>query len=219
VPDLLFASNDAKRFEAGMKKYIAPSYTSYTSKTIAGAQTPQDDLLAAIKRLAETNMVGDTLVLFFASHGVSDQHGFSILLPGRVGSGDVGMLPFSAISDALRPSQGRVFVFLDVCHSADATQDLASEQLASTARDITIITASKGLQSSLENVSWGGCIFTTAVLATLGEDRHGRTQNGLSSLTIEDLYANVRKKVMSQTNGRQTPWLRRSEWRGMQSIN
>jgi hypothetical protein len=219
VSDLSFAVSDARRFEAGIKRLVSPAYSSYTSTLLAGAQVSKQAVLSAIRRQAEMNKKGETFILFLASHGVSDQHEVSVVFPGQLGERDVNILPFSAISDALRASQGRVFVFLDVCHSADASPDIASEQLVSGATDITIIIASKGMQSSLENSSWGGGVFTTAVVSTLESSKGSKDQNGLVGWTVEELYAGVRRRVIVETGGRQTPWLRRSEWRGAQSIN
>jgi hypothetical protein len=219
VPNLMFASTDAKRFEAGIKTLVAPSYSAYASKIISGVSSDKDEVLLAIKRLAEATKRGDTFALFFASHGFTEQGRFSILLPGPSPGGEVTELPFSLIADALKSSQGRIFVFLDACHSADAAQDAASEQLASSSQDITIITASKGPQSSLESSSWGGGIFTTAVLQALRDQGRARAGGPIRPSSIEELYSTIRGKVVSETRGRQTPWLRRSDWRGAQSIN
>jgi hypothetical protein len=215
VNNLFFASSDAERFEAGIRRLVAPSYSQYESVKIAGTRTTKDEILRAIKRLSEATKSGDSLIVFFASHGFVGADGFSVLIPGSRDGSEVVPVPFTSIVDALKASRGRVFLFLDACHSANATQDVAAEQVATSQGDVTIITASKGAQSSLESASWGGGIFTTAVLQALA-----KSGSKLSSpLSIEGLYAGVRAYVSSQTHGSQTPWLRRSEWHGMQSIN
>lgn len=218
VPDLSFAASDAKRFEAGLKRFLSPSYSGYSGKVLANDTTSRDDLLKTIKEAVASTKRGDTLVLFFASHGSTSGKEFSILLPTPTKSTDAIDLPFSSVSEIVRSSQGRVLIFLDACHSADATQDAASEQLTLANENVVIISASKGRQSSLENQSWGGGIFTTAILDTI-KIMPLTLQSTGQSLSIESLYANVRKMVVSQTNGRQTPWFRRASWQGEQSIN
>jgi uncharacterized caspase-like protein len=204
---------------AGVNKFIAPSYASYRVVVPTdGNKASRDRLLDEITKLAGETDKADTLVLFLASHGATTRDGFSLLLPSIQPRGDAVELPFSLISAALKKSKGRIFVLLDACHSAGATQDAGSEQLASTDQNVTIITASKGLQSSLENAAWGGGAFTTRVLANLSDSYTSLLRLG-APLSIETLYANVRKAVAEQTHGQQTPWLRRSSWLGEQSIN
>jgi hypothetical protein len=216
IPDLSFATIDAKRFTAGVIRFISPSYSSYLAKTIEGNEATRESLLREIEGVAGETKKNDTLILFFASHGENNQNGFSLLLPSPARNGDVIELPFSSISAALKSSQGRIFIFLDACHSASATQDTASEELASTDQNVTIITASKGKQSSLENAAWGGGAFTTAVLGTFKDVYATSTKPPPG---IGAVYASVRKAVAAQTHGQQTPWFRRSSWLGEQSIN
>jgi hypothetical protein len=212
VNDLGYASVDAKRFEAATKQLVGPSYSSYSGELIDGNSANEEYLVTELRRAAAATQKGDTLIVFFASHGVTDKSGFSLVLPSHVPGGEATILPFTTISSALKLVQGRVFVFLDACHSADATQDAASEQLASNNHEVIVISASKGRQSSLENSSWGGGIFTSAIIGALANSK----QNPFS---IETLYAQIRATVISKTNGQQTPWFRRSIWQGPQSIN
>ena len=218
VPDLSFAAVDAERFTAAMVRFISPSYSTYSAKPIDGNKATRDGLLSEIDRLAGETKTGDTLVLFFASHGDNDQNGFSLFLPSPARNEEVVQLSFSAISAALRASRGRVFIFLDACHSATATQEAAAEELVSNDQNVTIITASKGKQSSLETAGWGGGAFTTAVIETF-KDAYPTAGKLRAPPSIESIYASVRKAVIAQTRGRQTPWFRRSSWLGEQSIN
>jgi hypothetical protein len=218
VPDLSFATVDASRFTEEVIRFISPSYSSYVAKPIDGNKATRESLLGEIEGIAGETKKSDTLILFFASHGASNPNGFSLLLPSPTRDGDAIELPFSSISVALKASQGRIFIFLDACHSASATQDAAAEQLASTDQNVTIITASKGTQSSLENAAWGGGAFTTAVLGTL-KDAYATLGKGTQPPSIESMYASIRKAVVARTHGQQTPWFRRSRWLGEQSIN
>jgi hypothetical protein len=218
VPDLSFAAADAKRFAEAARQFIAPFYFSYQLVQNDGIKPTREGLLADISKLARETGKEDTLVLFFASHGANTQDGFSLLLPSVEPHGNAIELPFSLISAALKQSKGRIFVFLDACHSAGATQDSGSNQLASTDQNVTIITASKGQQSSLENVAWGGGAFTSALISNLSNSSAALLGRS-TPFSIEGLYGNVRRAVTAQTHGQQTPWLRRSSWLGEQSIN
>jgi len=219
VPDLSFAASDAERFVLGLQQFVAPSYVSYQVIPNDGDKVTKEGLLAELTKLASDTGKDDTLVLFFASHGMTTKEGFSLLLPSNEPHSSPVELPFSLISAALQKSRGRIFVFLDACHSAGATQEVGSDQLASsTDRNITIITASKGQQSSLENAAWGGGAFTSAVLATL-PNSSGTIFGQRVPLNVESFYANVRKAVATQTHGQGTPWLRPPVGLGLQSIN
>jgi Caspase domain len=220
VPDLMFARSDAARFERNIRRYLSPFYSSYNATSIVGDRPTAEEVIRAIGNAAKSTGKDDTLVLFLASHGTDSNGGFSILLPPAIGKSEVEEVPFEKISAAVGEASGRVIVFLDACHSADAAQDAGSEKLASIGGNITIIAASKGRQSSLENASWDGGIFTTAIVDELLQlSRPPARDESAKVLTIERLYANIRKTVTGQTNGQQTPWLRRSGWRGEQSIN
>lgn len=216
VPDLSFASGDARRFAEGVKQSIAPAYAAYFSTVLLASQTSKQDLVSTIQEAAVATKEGDSLMIFLASHGAVDGREFYLLMPSSPAKSEVETLNFSAIADALRPAQGRVFIFLDACHSAGAIQEVGSEQLASLSQNLTIVTASKGRQSSLENASWGGGAFTGGLLSAF-KDATAPSTTGPPS--IEALYASVRRTVSAQTGGRQTPWLRRSEWTGEQSLN
>ncbi|MBR0820321.1 caspase family protein [Bradyrhizobium liaoningense] len=213
VPDLTFAKSDARRFESSARAFLAKSYGKYDGAMFDVEARSRDELIEAIRTRAIATRRGDTLILFFASHGASDSKGFNLLIPGAGPTSEVGVLSFAEMASLVGLSEGRVLIFLDACHSADATQDAASEQLAAARDNIVIIAASKGRQSSLENKGWGGGAFTSAVVEAFKSARPGEP------LGIEKLYAEVRKSVVAQTSGRQTPWFRRASWQGEQSIN
>ncbi|MBP1184183.1 caspase domain-containing protein [Methylobacterium sp. PvR107] len=219
VGDLAFAFKDAQRFEAGIKQWIAPAYNGYDAQVLTGTNTDRARLLSEIEKAADATGLRDTLVLFLATHGMNGPSGFSIILPSKETNGPAEEISFGSLSAALHRAHGRVFVFLDACHSAGAIQDVGSEELASTDRNVTIISSSKGRQSSLENAGWGGGAFTNAILGALKRTSFPGSATLDSPLSIEALYAEVRRVVAAQTNGKQTPWLRRSVWVGSQSLN
>lgn len=218
VIDLGHAASDATRFQGAAKNFLAPSYRAFETRKLEGTNANRPKLLSEIRELAGQTTDQDTLILFFASHGVADANGFSLVLPSPTTRGEVVKVPFADISNELRAAKGRVMVFLDACHSAGATQDEAAEQLVGSNPNITVITASKGQQLSLESAAWGGGIFTTALIGTF-RDSHSALASARDPITLEQIYAAVRQSVSTQTKGRQTPWLRRSSWVGSQSIN
>lgn len=152
-------------------------------------------------------------MLFFASHGHSDEKGFSLILPPAAPMGEITLLHFSQIAQALTAARGRVIVFLDACHSASAVHDMAVQQLVEGHENVTVIAASKGKQASFESSKWGGGAFTSALIEQLTTH-----QSGGHEMTIEEMYGAIRNMVLEQTGGRQTPWLRRASWQGAQSL-
>ncbi len=213
VSDLAFAHSDAMRFAAAVRDSLAPHYEG--AEVIAPSLTAnsREALLTAVKASAERTKERDTLMLFFASHGHSDEKGFSLILPPAAPMGEITLLHFSQIAQALTAARGRVIVFLDACHSASAVHDMAVQQLVEGHENVTVIAASKGKQASFESSKWGGGAFTSALIEQLTTH-----QSGGHEMTIEEMYGAIRNMVLEQTGGRQTPWLRRASWQGAQSL-
>jgi hypothetical protein len=216
VEDLTYAATDADRFEKAIASFVAPSYASFES-----SRPTSPELLKSIASIANETRQPDTLIVFLSSHGLKEQGEFSLVLPAKQPGAKPELVSFDLISRALASAKGRVFVFLDACHSAETTetQDNASERLISTSQSIVVISASKGKQISLEGSQWKGGVFTTAVIDFLSERSRAAVSDPKHYPTVAEMYAAIRKDVAARTHGLQTPWLRRASWQGPQSIN
>jgi uncharacterized caspase-like protein len=133
-------------------------------------------------------------------------------------------LSWTLLADAIGESRGTVVVVLDACHSGLAgrevlaTNDAAVQVLLTRqGAPVVVFAGSKGRQESLEIGASGGT-FTNAIVAAISSERakHDRDRNGL--IDLGELYAAIKARVMSDTQGRQTPWLVRNGLVGEMSL-
>ncbi|WP_187969949.1 caspase family protein [Aquibium microcysteis] len=214
IGTLRYAVQDARRFAAAAAAG-SPYYAGVETEVIADAAELAALLPSRLDVIAARMGPDDTLFLHVAGHGLVDEAGaFRLADRGTRLDGlaqtAIGMDDLSA---ALRRLPGRVFVFLDACHSGaagTASNDAAVDGLLSQgAAAVAVISASKGRQFSLEGPRFGGGAFTAA-LAAIFSDRATADANGDGALDFDEVYRALKRRVVTETGGRQTPWIARS---------
>lgn len=154
------------------------------------------------------------IVLYFAGHGLIGRDGnFYLGLPNTQLNDLPGTaLSWNTVGGVLVNAVSRVFVILDTCHSGDAgrsmfatNDDAATLLLGASAAPVTILSASKGRQSSIEDSSMGGGLFTEALTEIMNIPSEGDT-NRNSALEVTEAYRAIKARVGGRTNGKQTPW-------------
>jgi uncharacterized caspase-like protein len=90
-----------------------------------------------------------------------------------------------------------------------ATNDDAAARVLEANMPINVIAASKGRQFSLESASFGGGVFTSA-LVDVFEKVDAYDTDGNGALEFTELYRELKRRVVLQTAGQQTPWIARS---------
>jgi uncharacterized caspase-like protein len=105
---------------------------------------------------------------------------------------------------------GRVLVLLDACHSGATTMDGAAIAVDAdalrtglAAANVTVLTSSKGSETSEERESWQHGAFTKALLDSFNDPAADINRNGLISTTGLATYLN--RRVPTLTDGKQTP--------------
>ena len=105
---------------------------------------------------------------------------------------------------------GRVLVLLDACHSGATTMDgtaiaVDTDALRTglAAANVTVLTSSKGSETSEERESWQHGAFTKALLDSFNDPAADINRNGLISTTGLATYLN--RRVPTLTDGKQTP--------------
>ena len=214
-----FAVSDAQNF---VNAVDAASGGRYRSKTIFGpfldSSSLDRQLQAALADISAQAAPGDTVMVFVAGHGIRGDDGQFYLatrttrLDNLAGTG----LPWSKFAGQLAGLRTRTFVFLDACHSGSvgqATNDGAIDALLGAANgSLTVIAASKGRQYSLESPSVGGGYFTSAIASILNRAEDAELdRDGSGTMDLDELYLALKKQVVEQTEGRQTPWIARAK--------
>jgi hypothetical protein len=224
---LQLAARDARDMAAALTANAGSYYGRVATTSLANAEALPSRVLAAVRDAVAAAVPGDTVVLFFAGHGLGDKDGQFYL--ATTGTNPDALketaIPWSSLATTLQRSKARVIVLLDACHSglagqaAFASNDAAVAEIMSGERaPILVLAASKGRQLSLENMALGNGYFTHALKSLLGPARKSHDLNGNGVLEISELYRGVKAEVVRATSGQQTPWLARSDLIGDFSV-
>lgn len=219
---LKFAASDAKRFAEAVAGLGGGAYRQVEVAEplldTAGLEEKLDAVLGDLERRAGP---GDTVMLFFAGHGLRGPDGRFYLATRDTALDrlETTGLSWSRLAARLSRLKGRVVVFLDACHSGgadDAVNDGAADALVDgAAGSVVVLAASKGRQFSFESAARGGGFFTAAlagIVAARGDPAIDR--DGSGAVELDELYLALKREVSRDTDGRQTPWIARSQMVG-----
>jgi hypothetical protein len=215
--NLTYAKSDANRLAGALEGRDAAYYASQSLNRLLDAAATKQAISAALEKAAASAGPEDTILFFFAGHGVQGGDGRYYLTPSDLNLADIPGtgLPWSEIASKLGSAKARVVVVLDACHSGLsgaeglATNDDAVKAILSGVRaPMLVLAASKGREFSFEDPKWGGGAFTFALVETL---RSKAAKEGGGALNVSDLYRGVREIVIRETEGQQSPWLVRQD--------
>jgi hypothetical protein len=214
--NLTYAKSDANRLAGALEERGKVYYASHSLTRLLDAAATKQAIAAALEKAVASAGPEDTILFFFAGHGVQDGDGRYYLTPSDLDLADIpgSGLPWSEIASLLGSAKARVVVILDACHSGLsgaeglATNDDAVKAILSGVRaPMLVLAASKGREFSFEDPKWSGGAFTFALVETLR--RKSPEQGG--ALNVSDLYRGVREIVIRETAGQQSPWLVRQD--------
>ncbi len=216
--DLTYAKSDATRLAAALDKRKAIYYAKQNVELLADGEATAAAIAAALERAVAAATPEDTILFFFAGHGVQGDDGRYYLAPHDLERDSIERtgLPWSQIAAILAKTKARAVVILDSCHSGLsgaeglATNDDAVKGLLSGAHaPVLVLAASKGRELSFEGEKWQGGVFTYALTKVLLE---AATRDGArGALDVSALYRGLREVLAKETNGQQTPWLARQD--------
>ncbi len=178
-------------------------------------------LEATLDELSRQTGPADTIMLFFAGHGLrgSDERFYLASRKTSLEQLDTTGLSWDRLAAQLGQLQGRVAVFLDACHSGgadDAVNDGAVDALVDgAAGSVAVIAASKGRQFSFESAAKGGGFFTSALSAIVSaRSDPSIDRDGSGAVELDELYLALKRQVVRDSNGQQTPWIARNQMVG-----
>lgn len=220
--DLRYAARDAQAV-AALLAAAGSHHRRVVTRVVsdlAGAKPDREQVLAALDLLADAQ-AEDTVVVFLASHGVSDAAGNYFFVPRDARAVDVAavvhgtgahapsLIPWTAFFDALRRAAGRRILIVDTCsaRNIEGRADLAVLGKRSAASRFSLVLASRGQEESQEYAPAEHGLFTYALLSGLrgAADADG---DGLVTLAEAFRYAvPIVERLRDRAIGPQTPQL------------
>lgn len=210
---LQLAAKDAEDFADAIVRQEGRAYRRIVRRTVTDAGATAAAVREALEWFATTPTSRDIGILFMAGHGVDDPQGRYFYVPQEVSPEDAMTqgISYLEIRRSLSRVAGRVFFFLDTCHSGavwgrptGSALDVSRivNDLGSPEEGVVVFASSTGRQVSFENVEWGNGAFTKAVV----EGLNGKADFfGNGYVTTAQLDAYVSDRVPKLTGGRQTP--------------
>jgi len=180
----------------------------------------RSSIVDALGRLAEAG-ADDTVIVFLASHGVSDAAGNYYFLPRDARGADVAaatggvdaaapsLLRWDALAAALRRTAGRRILIVDTCHarSVEGRADLLSLAKRSAASRFALVLASQAHEESQEYPPAQHGLFTHALLEGM---RGAADANADGLITVGETFRHALplvERLRDKAIGTQTPQL------------
>jgi len=185
-------------------------------------QATSNNIQQVLSNIIQQATIDDTIMLYFAGHGDKGSNDKFYFLTSQTSLEDFENtgLAWEKIATLLAQSKAKVIVFLDACHSGIASQETVvpndkyvAELMKSGKTGMVIIDASKGRQSSLEGLQFGGGhgVFNYMITQALTTERQTTDLNKNGIIELSELYRSIKYNVHKHTNGKQTPWISRNE--------
>lgn len=212
LADLNYAKSDVGRvYEALQSEAVRADEINILTK----AKASPSSILKAVDELVQGLDIEDQGVLFFAGHGIQDENGSFYFATPETDLDDLEntALAWQDVAAILARAKGRVTVLLDACHSgsadgrAFATNDDAVAGLSAIPANVTILSASKGRELSIESAALGGGAFSAGIYRVLVEQREKYDTNGNGALERTEFSAGLKAELRSMPDVDQSPWM------------
>lgn len=179
--NLAFAAQDAQGMAGALERRGAGHYEKTFVKLLSDEsedKPTRESILAALE-FVQQGGANDTVVVFLASHGITDPAGNYYFVPRDVERRDIvsaqrgqkgdSLVSWTAFFDALRGAAGRRLLIVDTCHagSAEGSFDAHSLMKRSASSLFPLIVASKGEEKSQEYAPGQHGLFTYALMSAL----------------------------------------------------
>jgi WD40 repeat protein len=226
VPDLKYAVNDAEKLARLLEDSAPDAGFNQVHVQVLSDSAPlmptRQNILEALKVFEQAGP-NDTVLLFLASHGFSDQTGNYYFLPqdgeyndvesvlsGRNLSGKAStLLSWTDFFDHMRKAAGRRILIVDTCQAKSIFGEFDSRSLRkrSAASLFPLLLASKGDEFSQEYESAQHGLFTHALLEGLRGLADANHDRKVTLAELHDFSVPLVKKLHDPSAGEQTPQL------------
>jgi WD40 repeat protein len=222
--NLAYAARDASEVARVLAEQRGDQFAAVRASVIsdlAGGGPDRARILAALADFAGNATADDTVVLFLASHGLSDDAGNYYFVPRDARAEDVdavrrgtggeasSLIGWRAFVDALRGAAGRRLLVVDTCRARgiEGRLDLHSLAKRSASSRFALLVASQAGEDSQEYPPAGHGLFTHALLEGL---RGASDADGDGRLTLQEVFDYVVplvERLRARGVGPQTPQL------------
>jgi hypothetical protein len=197
---LAFAAQDAEALGQEWEIRAKENYEQIRVHTISDHSADKPDRKTILSALKFVEQAGpnDTVVIFLASHGLSDSAGNYYFVPRDVMPQDIAnaqkgekvpsLIPWTVFFDALRDAAGRRVLIVDTCQARSIEGKFEAHSLMkrSAASQFALIVASKGNEESQEYAPAKHGLFTFSLLNALKPDADANRDGWVSLKEIFD---------------------------------
>lgn len=216
---LAYAAQDAEELGRTWQKRGVENYRQILVHTISDYSADKPDRKTIMEALKFVEKAGpdDTVVIFLASHGLSDSAGNYYFVPRDVVPQDIAnaqkgekvtsLIPWMAFFDALRDAAGRRILIVDTCQarSIEGKFEVHSLMKRSAASQFALIVASKGNEESQEYAPAKHGLFTYSLISALKPDADANRDGRVSLKEIFDFALPIVEELRHKETGPQTP--------------
>jgi len=228
--NLSFAAADADNLSKYYRGEAGKFFNQVFTKSISdfSAMKPTKEYILKSLEFIKNAKAEDTVIVFLASHGLSDSAGNYYFIPGDASVEDVrnltadsgrgasgsmsslsSLISWETFFDALRSVPGKRLLVVDTCQAKkiSGTFDIHSLAKRSATSSFALLAASKGDEESQEYPQGKQGLFTYALLKGLSGDGDG---NGDGQIVLAELYefiAGFVENNRAKEIGNQTPQL------------
>jgi len=215
ISDLNFAADDASIFLSALRAHGNNLYKKIHYREISDySDTPpsKSNIESALEIVSDATPY-DTVIIFVASHGISDAAGNYYFIPNDATQPDIdnlldngiageSLLGWELFLQAMRNTAGKRLLIVDTCYARGISgpQDTHSLAKRSASASFGLLAASKGNEESQENPRLGHGIFTWALMQALekGSDLNGDTFKSLADQWLmTSVSTNLNHRLLS----------------------
>lgn len=220
--NLEFAAGDAEGFIQAVRNTGKSYFKNVVTYTITDNTADKPSKASILKALefVKQSQPEDTVIVFLASHGMSDEAGNYYFIPRDArkkdletidaGTGQVdSLISWSTFFDALRGATGRRILIVDTCQARNIEGKLETHSLMkrSASSLFSMIMSSKGDELSQEYPPGKHGLFTYSLLNALQSSADANRDGVIS---INELFTQGKplvEKLRDKSVGKQTPQL------------
>jgi WD40 repeat protein len=216
--NLAYAAQDAEAMAATLERRGIGHYRQTFVKVLSDATVkPERESIVAALEFVKQGGPNDTVVIFLASHGITDPAGNYYFVPRDVVRADIvavrrgqsgpTLVSWTAFFDALRGAAGRRILIVDTCHAgrAEGSFDAHSLLKRSASSQFPLIVASKGEEQSQEYAPAKHGLFTYALMNALAPEADADGDLLVSLQEAFQYAVPIVEELRDRSAGAQTP--------------